>query len=482
MTILNIYEELEEALGYPVIDLKDTVAESDDVANKELQGMVVETSYQIPMVQRMVQAKLITDRLIQTTAYPLLEVVLICNRSASKLQRGDLFKFSYTPYSIVDMVCRVVDIEEENLFSENLVITAKEDIDYISSQSLINSETIGSAGNTGVPANQWVDPLINVKVIETPFILAGDNIGIFTIASRVLGNEIGYKVYMSVDDGLSYSSLDNVSSFAPYGSLVGEYPMNTHTIDDLVGFEIDSSNVDINEIQTIQRALLFTEDNFALLGNELISIQTITPDEFVDDRYSITGIYRGRMDTEPITHSADTDFYFISNTNGRHIESPKIVAGAELKFKYVPYSKNIGQISDAIVMALSIEGRAKKPYRPKDLKANDILINPEYSSAIILTWSPRLRGDGAGVGIANSITDAEPIWEGLFEVQVYVSDVLIRTVQDIDSITWEYTSAMNIIDNGSLADEVIFEVINYRVVDNYTYKSGSITNTVSKIS
>lgn len=79
---------------------------------------------------------------------------------------------------------------------------------------------------------------------------------------------------------------------------------------------------------------------------------------------------------------------------------------------------------------------------------------------IILTWSARKRGVGAGIGVPGVILSASE-HEGLFKIEVYVNDVLVRTTSDIDALTWTYTEAMNIEDNGALANEIEFRLYNY---------------------
>lgn len=475
------YQDLVNNLGSSIVNFKESVVTPDDIANKEIQDKVSEESFQLPMVQLIEQATLIADRLLESKAYPLLNISVVAKRTAARLQRGDLFKFSYTPYGITDMVVRVLNVQEENLESETVLLTLIEDVNYLSANiDVTNDDILGSRGNLTTPTYQWTEQLTQVTIIESPYVVAGDEIAILPLASRKVGTEKGYQVYLSIDSGASYSLIDTVETYAPSGSLVAEYPSTTNTLDDTVGFEIDSEDVDIDLLDSVTRGLLFTGDNLAMLGDELISFQTITPHATIDDRYTITGVYRGRLDTEPATHAAGTDFYFLSDTNSKNITHAKINPGAALKFKLVPFSKYVGNISDAIPIDITISGRAKKPYRPLNLKINSVLVNPTYSSNCVLTWSPRLRTQGAGIGLADSVTDATPTWEGYFKVEVYVSDVLVRTTKSIDAVTWTYTSAMNTTDNGALANEITFKLSNYRTENNYEYESAQTIKTVTK--
>jgi len=475
-------EDLASNLGEVIVNYKESIVSSDDIANKEIQNKVVEETFQLPLVQKIEQATLITDRLIQTKAYPLARINLVLNRKAARFQRGDLFKLTYSPYSITNMIVRVLEVKEENLESENILLSVIEDINYLSTNiDTDNEDLIGSVGTTERPTTQFVEPLINITIQEAPYVISGNEVGVLPIASRITGSELGYQVYISIDDGVSYSLIDSVPSFTPSGTLVAEYPNTTKTIDDEVGFQIDSTDPDIDNLATITRASLFLDDNLAIINDEIIAFQTIIPHPVTDDRYIISGVYRGRFDSEQETHALGSTFYYLSDSNSKFVQSPRIVPGAVLKFKFVPYSSFVGNIADATAIDYTVTGRSRKPYRPINLRANSILVHPTYSTDIVLDWDPRLRTEGAGIGLADSITDASPTYEGLFEVKVYVSDVLVRTTTAIDALTWTYTSSMNTSDNGALADEVVFTLSNYRTENNYVYSSGLTTQTVKKI-
>ena len=125
---------------------------------------------------------------------------------------------------------------------------------------------------------------------------------------------------------------------------------------------------------------------------------------------------------------------------------------------------------DAAVIDLSITGKAKTPYIPINFNANGVSFASRYTGDIILTWTPRKRGEGAGVGVPGVVL-SETDREGYFDIEVWVSSVLVRTTTDIDAITWTYSSGMNISDNGSLATEVEFRIVNHRTAEGMKYIS-----------
>jgi hypothetical protein len=139
----------------------------------------------------------------------------------------------------------------------------------------------------------------------------------------------------------------------------------------------------------------------------------------------------------------------------------------------VPFNlKVVGSIADAEAQDLTVSGVAYTPYRPVNFCANAESLVSRYDNDIILTWSARMRSEGAGLGIPG-VALSTTTREGFFEVEVYVNSILVRTTTAIDAITWTYTSAMNITDNGALVDEITFKLSNYlfNIATNLTYRS-----------
>ena len=461
----------------PIIDYRESIQVVNDPANLAIVGRVNSKTTRLMMFSKPKNALWAADRALKGEAYPLANITLPVNRDQFRLEPGDLFKFNYSKRGISNMICRVQGISEEGLEdSENIVINAIEDIDYISTQM-----GVGGVGGIGIVESTELDDLVNVNVIEANYVSIGEGIAIIPIASKELGIEVGYLLYMSIDGGTSYTKIAQVAVWGVYGTLVADYPIDTYQIDDQVGFEVefDAPSTELDKMQTVSRAALLLGTNMALLGDEVISFQTVTP--VTATKYKLEGIYRGRFDTVREAHSAAEDFYFIGTEHWVPITHSNIIAGVTRKFKLVPYSMDsVAEISDATELSLTINGRAMTPYMPINLKAEGQGINPTYSSDIDLTWSVRKRGTGAGIGDADTVTDASPIWEGFFEVEVWVASALVRTVTAINDDEWTYTSGMNITDNGSLASIVVFKLLNYLETGGITYESDQAEIIVTK--
>jgi len=184
----------------------------------------------------------------------------------------------------------------------------------------------------------------------------------------------------------------------------------------------------------------------------------------------LEGIIRGRFGTVKEAHLAGEEFYVINFTS-KLFSHQEIRAGAERKFKYLPYNvQQTAAIADCTAIDLSIEGECLKPYIPINFDANGSSFAGRYDAGIILTWSPRYRGKGAGVGIPGIVlSDSDR--EGYFIIEVWVNGVKVRTTNSIDDVTWAYTEAMNLVDNGTLPNSLTFKLSNYRNEGGVLYKS-----------
>ena len=461
-------QDLANASGITILNYKESVVRVGDMTNKNIQEKVVSQTYSFPLIQTLERATGLADSILRETSYPLSVISFQANRLANRLQEGDHFKFNYSPYGIIDLPCLVTSIEEGDLLSETITINCIQSVYYATKATTINTNTIGSTGNFTPSLGGAVVPLTFVKVMETPYEFVLDTLSISICASRSSSSSLlGYQVHMSIDDGVSYNLVATQNAFAPYGQLVEAYPDTTDDIDDTIGLIIDSQDQDFAYIETITRTQLFTHKNLAILGDELISFQTITPHETIDNRYILTGIYRGRMDTGKENHPENEAFYFLSDTNVTIINDSRIVVGSELKFKLVPFSEHLGNIGIATVFPYTVYGRIYTPYAPINITV-DGLYGDTTSPNVIIEWVSRLPGEGAGVGDPDTVVDNVFDWVGLFRVEIYDGETLVKTVEDIDAQSYTYTSYDSDFTMGS---NMTVKIYNYIWEQNYLYTS-----------
>jgi hypothetical protein len=470
-------------LSFPEIDYKQAMAKppARDIGNKEIQGILKTRTIRTALFTRNSCAVWAADFALRNTCYPYMNILLVCNRHVFVYEIGDVFKFSYEPEDIFEMVVRVLRIEEADLIKESIKIYIREEPTNLANLMTEYPTPIDHA--TPKPSYR-LSPIVYGKVIEAPYKLAGSEaIKLIPLAAKEHDLSLGYYLYMSLDEGVSYNKVGVCTRYTPYGTLLYAYSADTNRIDDGDdGITITFTRSDTDEfIETISRTSLLGLTNLALLGDELITFQTITPDPVVSNRFKLTGIVRGRFDTEAEDHAIGTEFWYLG-TNFQTFVHQDYHPGIDVTFKMLPFNyKTIHDISVAYEYDLSIVGRVFTPYIPLNLRADGEGVRPYYTGDIVLDWDCRTRtGYGAGVGIASVVTDASPVHEGYFEIEVYVNDVLVRTATAIDALTYTYTTAMNNTDNGSLADEIVFKLSNYRTAGGVTYESDQVELTVEK--
>jgi hypothetical protein len=454
---------LETAIN--ALNIRRSAVTGDDRGTAEIQGRAITKSVQLMMYGNKTNANWAADRATRRAAYPFAEGQLKVNRNAFKYEIGDLFKLSDSEHSITDMVCRAMNIGEGPLDSEEITIAFMEEPDYVTSSALL-----AAASTAGRRRDYTLDPLTHVDIVEAPYSLAGDDIALIPIAGREKGTEIGYEVWMSIDDGASYSFLEDVNFYATHGVLVGALGLDALTLDKYAsnpnpadGFEVDLSFDEDATMETITRTELFSNGNMALVGDEILNFETVTPDAVVDARYALTNLNRGRFDSVRTAWPSGTDFWYVGSYALQVVRDVVFVKGATLKFKFVPYNEHfVGDIANATEIEYEIVGRAKAPYIVGNLKASGKSKHATYGRDIHLAWDPRVRGVDAGINAPDSAVDASPTHEGHFDIVVKDSvGATVRTVSALDVYAWSYTSAMNLSDNGSLESPLTFQVDNY---------------------
>jgi hypothetical protein len=447
------------------LNFKDAEVISRDVANQRIVRRVSSKSLQLGLFGATSSAQWAADKFLKVEAFTTGVGSFPANRRVFKLQPGDAFILNYEPYGISGRVWRVLRIEEESPDSERIVVNCFEDVYYLSNPA--HQDVIQGLSEVRVFD---VLPLDSVSVIEAPYVLNDvDDFTVIPLAGRETNNELGYQFLTSTDDA-TYTQLGLASSYQVHGIVSEYYPSNTFTIDDLNGLLITFDNSDVSLIETVSRNAMLFGYNSAIVGNELITFQTITP--VTGMQYRLTGVSRGRWDTQKKAHFVGEDFWFIGISRYKKFGSVTFIPGVTRYFKSNPYSQRYtGEIASAEVRTLYIEGRSRKPYQPANFMCEGEWFRPTYSSDIVLTWSPRIRGGGAGYYDPSTVVDAAVTWEGKFQIAVYAGGGNVRTVDEIDATTWTYTQAMNLSDNVSLPTVVLFKLTNYRDIDGVRYYS-----------
>lgn len=444
--------DYKAALGNPT---------SIDHANIEIQGMRVSKTIKLGLFTTNQNAVEAGDYYLSKESYPIARVRLVVNRNLFRLQPGDPFVLKLPKYGITEMVCRVVTLEEENVESEKITVNAVEESIHATQPITTYTEPDSYRKRRVVTT---VGDVVNAKLIEVPYALRGEeSMEVVFLVPMQTGDELGYSIYTSLD-GEEYYFYKAGDVFSVYGTLDSAYP-KTSAIDDEVGVTVNFDSAQRTSLlQSISRTELYGYRNLAVIDDEIVTFQTVTP--ITSSQFKLTGVYRGRWGTVMASHNASAPFYFVPSIVP--YSSPNFVVGTTIYYKITCYSRDSSfALGSATEYSHTFEGESYKPYEVINLKANDQYYNPRYNEEnIVLTWTPRVRGTGTGIGTPETVVDSAMTHEGHFRVNVLVNGSTVRSVEDLDVYTWTYTTAMNLSDNTTYPDTINFEVENYIIGNN----------------
>lgn len=313
------------------------------------------------------------QQMLNTLSKPLQKRRFVVRTSAGKdLNKGDVFKFSWSRENIVSMVMRVTDLNFGNGISNRVMIDAVQD-----EFAMPDSSFVAPPSSDWTPSFTVPTALNDRLVIEAPYLelvqLQGQSIVDLQL------NDAPESSYVLAAAGLQSNAIkammyDGVSSYVQVG-ILDFCP--TATLDQDIGY-LDET-FDITNLVNIEEIEI---GSWAQFGNELFRVDAISDN-------SIT-VGRGVLDTIPSLHSSGDKIYFWDNAS--LIDSTEFVEGNTVNVKLLTINPK-GQLSltDAPADSVELVGRPARPYNVANLKLNDIYYENEVEGDLVLTWSNRNR-------------------------------------------------------------------------------------------
>jgi hypothetical protein len=175
---------------------------------------------------------------------------------------------------------------------------------------------------------------------------------------------------------------------------------------------------------------------------------------------------RGRYNTKVSPHAQGSRLFLLDGND--RIDMLKAQIGVHYYFKAVPVNtfQNEGDISEVTAVGLTIQGWAWRPYAPGSVWQEENGVSSRgrtktLETDITIAWNNCTKNIGFGTFPYN--TRGYGDYEGddditTHEIDVVVSDVIVRTADTGLNQTYTYTEAFNIEDNGGLANDVTFRV------------------------
>lgn len=395
---------------------KDASVTISDTALVQQQGVIINAPLQYPGFTNALNATIAAQRDLRALSSPLLSCTITADSDAKVLNIGDVFKFSWAKWGLVEVVMRVNGISYGTGRNNRVKISCTQDVfDTDTNVSIV------------VPDTGWTDPSGPPSVVEqqlvaeAPYYELVQALGQSDTDNKLLTHpEIGYLIAagsrpasainaaLYTDDGAGYEDV-GAMDFCPSGVL------STNITKTQPNFVL-SGGTDLGEV---------TLGTHVQIGEELMRVDAI------DANTGAMMVGRGVLDTVPEEHLAGEVAFFWDAYAG--FDPTEYVQGEEVNAKIIPISgAGVLPLDAADAMTLTLDQRACRPYAPGDLRINgeSYAVNAYYEGEVTVTWKHRNRIEQTG-GYLDDYTagDIGPEPGVEYRLRVYVDDVFDQEIE-----------------------------------------------------
>ena len=322
----------------------------------------------------------------------------------SKVLEGDVVELNNDEYDISSAEVRILTKELSGPESNEIHFTAVQMV-----ETLFDDNYQVGSGSKWTPPNVDPDPFVYQAVFELPYNKAtGLGLAFLLFGARVNNFETGFHLYFSLA-GSDYEPKGTFYAFSQYGTLDELYPADTYEIDDDQGILYTPYRED-PVFSTVSRTELFGGSRVAIIGDEIIRFQTVTPEGGSGIR--LGGCIRGCYNT-PVSAHAVSDPIWITRLGPSNVLAG--IGTGDFYLKLVPFvAGKAVDISAVSAIHVTADNKATEPY------AVGRILAERTGSSVDLTWWPLTKGyDGAGTKEEEAYTDTWPFnFDGAFEYKV----------------------------------------------------------------
>lgn len=431
--------------------------QAQDLANITARnGTIDAESIQFLGFTNSTNAAFAASRALKTLSYPLAKISVKMNRKGWKLRPGSVFRLTWPPYNIEDVVVRVIAADYGDSMSSQLAFDVVEDIFAVASNIYTVPAPSGWVNPSGPPiavAAQYA--------FEAPYqVVMQEQRYAIIAAARSGGTDLGFNVYHDPAGGASYVESTTENGFTPTATLKNAYAASTAAVD-ATGFIVQGT-IDVRQLENADTASWLAGGSLLLVksaaGEELMAWQTVA--DLGGGEYQIGNVIRGVYDTVPLAHDAGSRVWFVTDGLALTSEEPYSANGT-VTGKVLPYNpRGVLPIASAAQFSVALAERAKKPYPAGNVRVNGALFPTSVVGDATLTWAHRHRVSQAtaGVVVAQDAGDYVASPEGNYTVYVYVNGVLKRTAAALSGGPYVYTAAMRLADDANPTNPVHFRL------------------------
>lgn len=347
-----------------------------DQALIQMQGSVVNTTLQFPGFTSSSIAAKVALRSLRSLSTPLLSCTVYADRTASRLNVGDVFRLTWPDLEIDDLVMRVAALAFGDGKANTVKITCIEDaFSFPETATVVPDDPEWE--NPSQPATPspyrlvteapYYELVQTVSQLEIDDMLASSPEAGLLMASAV-SPPGGIQAVLSTNAGAGFEDVAALD-FCPFASLAADVGPT-----DTVLSVTDGVDLDLVEVGTL-----------AQLGEEQVRVDA------VDLALQTVTVGRGCLDTPPLAHDAGATLFFWDVYNA--MDRTEYTVGETVQAKVIPTTGG-GALNpaDAPVDSVTMSQRAYRPYSPGDLRFDANSYPPVvFAATTSVSWKHRDR-------------------------------------------------------------------------------------------
>lgn len=405
-----------------------TPVQYQDLANIDVRGGMIDSEeFSYLGFSNSTAAMNTAARVSKMKASPLVSAKMSLNRIGYRLRPGSGFWLRKPNRGLANVLMRVIEINYGTLDDPAIKITAMEDIFAVNAVAYVPPDP-----SDWTPPVGAIAPFSQQRLIEAPAFGAEDTSRRYVITLGVPSSNgvIAYDVWTDTSGGTNFQQTNSIDALTPSGVLVSGLSRTGPEVD-AAGFTV-TSVVGVSDIEAGTAGSRESGENLLLVGNELMAWQNIVSNS--NGTYTITGVYRGVLDTVPQDHGSGARVYFMSEGAGTTNEDGY---GGDLTINTKLSPKSIVDtvpLDNAAAMSVTTNARALRPLPPGRLRIDGAVVGSgaSYDGDMLFSWAHRNRLDDSIASQADASRTPE---EGTtYNIRVYTSsNALLASALEVSS-------------------------------------------------
>jgi len=366
---------------------------------------------------------------------------IVTNREGFFVNLGDVVKFSRAELGIYDMPMRVMEKEEGDINSRQVVLTLLEDVFGV-------GETVYAA----VPGTAWVDPIgppvdvTEYRLDELPHYVFSKTSGLSPYLLMCLAeapSQSSYEYDIYLDTGTSqYSLIEDAIPYLETTTLSASYLKSTAPVD-AGGTLIMTSPPPIDFAQAgTSEDLLDHFYHWILVDDEFMCFETFTD---LGGTYQLNNVYRGMLDTVPEDHNSGATVWWLQEIT--YMDSQRSSTEAvQIKMADRTFKGTLS-LPSATARGKALTQRYDRFYPPGYVQVNNVIAPTSVTGDITINWLFRNR---TILPLVSPTATSQPLETNqVCVVELYKGGLLWHTSVDQVGTGYTYTEADELIEHGS---------------------------------